>query len=374
MTVTLYIYDDIANPWLGGGGAYGTCAVAEEFSRCGHDVRVRFAAYPGASRDQSRNGVKYERLGIGLNHTLSRLTYVIAGNFLCAMDRSDLIILENSPFSPIVPICHRPRVITSVRNYFGHQLVRSRGWVGWLFYWSEKLCLRRAAHIVTVSHDMKEKLLPDSAGKRVSVCYNGIPEEMFTSRQKRKYLLFVGRLDDRQKNITFLIDVWRSLAELRPDYRLLIVGDGRDRQTVEAYIRKHAVKRIRLIGRIEQSRLAGVYAAAQLALMPSAFESFGRALLEAQAAGAPVIASDLPVFAEVCGEQSAIRLVLDPQLWVQTISELLEAPSRLANLASSGRQNAERFAQPEMIAERVRVYLGQTEQPSAAVDAEAQGG
>jgi glycosyltransferase involved in cell wall biosynthesis len=73
--------------------------------------------------------------------------------------------------------------------------------------------------------------------------------------------------------------------------------------------------------------LAALYRRAELVLITSEREGFGLPILEALAAGATVIASDIPAFREVAGEAVTFCPVGDVQRWSQTIERLLEEPS-----------------------------------------------
>ena len=83
--------------------------------------------------------------------------------------------------------------------------------------------------------------------------------------------------------------------------------------------------------------IAVLYRAARLVLLPSEAEGFGLPLIEALACGAPVAASDLPVFREVAGDAASYFPVGDVPAWAEGVSRLLAdpgvAPPRAVRLA-----------------------------------------
>ncbi len=103
-------------------------------------------------------------------------------------------------------------------------------------------------------------------------------------------LLYVGRVS-RDKGLDSLLETYRKIVEERPRTKLLVVGDGPYLQ-----ILMEKAKDLPLVvftGRIEQEQLPDLYRRADLFLFPSVTDTFGRAVLEAQACGVPAIVSDM---------------------------------------------------------------------------------
>jgi len=105
---------------------------------------------------------------------------------------------------------------------------------------------------------------------------------------RQRMLLAVGRLD-HQKGFDRLVDAFAAIADRRPDWMLVIIGEGRERASLEA--------RIRAAGLAERIRLPGLagnvgdwYARADLYVLSSRFEGFPNTLVEAMAAGVAVVA------------------------------------------------------------------------------------
>jgi glycosyltransferase involved in cell wall biosynthesis len=100
-----------------------------------------------------------------------------------------------------------------------------------------------------------------------------------------------------------------------------------------------------------RAQLAALYSAAALVLVPSEREGFGLPILEALAAGAPVLASDIPPLREVGGEAISFCPVADVEKWVATVKDLLRKPS--ANPSLEMRQTQARRFTWRAHAERV---------------------
>jgi glycosyltransferase involved in cell wall biosynthesis len=142
-----------------------------------------------------------------------------------------------------------------------------------------------------------------------------------------RVLVAAGRLTP-QKNYETAI---KALA-LRPDSHLAIAGDGPLRDSLEALAGGLNVReRLHLPGSLQRAELGDFFAIADIYLSPSNWETFGLAAVEAQMAGLPVIATDLPVLREVLGAAAdpttlAFHPVGDAQALATAIDAMLASP------------------------------------------------
>lgn len=116
---------------------------------------------------------------------------------------------------------------------------------------------------------------------------------LFNKDAGRKYLLYVGVLEDR-RNITFLMNVFREIKKRYNNYSLVIVGEG-NKDYVD--LCKEYAEKIKIADDIiykdhlNQEELAAVYKDCDVFLLPSKYEIFGMVLLEAMHFGLPVVTS-----------------------------------------------------------------------------------
>jgi phosphatidylinositol alpha-mannosyltransferase len=114
----------------------------------------------------------------------------------------------------------------------------------------------------------------------------------------RPNVLFVGRLEER-KGLQHLVRAMPRVAGAVPGARLVVVGEGPERAETEALARSLSVPVV-FAGPVPDEALPGYYRAADAVCVPSTGgESFGIVLLEAMAAGKPIVASRIPGFAAV---------------------------------------------------------------------------
>ena len=102
----------------------------------------------------------------------------------------------------------------------------------------------------------------------------------------KKIVLYVGRLS-YEKNLAVLVDAFKSLEE--PDARLVFVGDGPARESLERSLAGSAVA---FTGYLTGDALATAYASADVFAFPSLTETFGQVVQEAMASGLPVVGFD----------------------------------------------------------------------------------
>lgn len=183
----------------------------------------------------------------------------------------------------------------------------------------------------------------------------------FSLPQETRVVVAVGRLEE-QKGYPDLIDAWAQLRRnSRPDIAdsvLIIAGEGRQRPSLEAQIRQLGVsEHVRLPGHRED--VPKFLAGADLLAFSSHYEGFGLALVEAMAAGLPVVATAVDSVPEVAGDCPAARLVpaRDPAALAKAIAEsLATAGDGREAQAAFARARAQTYALPKMLEAYAALY------------------
>ncbi len=175
----------------------------------------------------------------------------------------------------------------------------------------------------------------------------------------RVNLLFVGRLDPR-KGLQYLLAAMPQVVErTRGRARLLIVGDSCLRGRFAAQVPSACREHVHFLGHVSAADLPRWYATADIFVSPaSGNESFGIVLIEAMAAGRPVVAADIPGYRSVIipGENAEAFPPGDATSLARVLVSLIDDPAKRATLAHRGRARALEFAWPRVIDQIENVY------------------
>lgn len=169
------------------------------------------------------------------------------------------------------------------------------------------------------------------------------------SAVQEKLALGVGRLT-AQKGFDMLIPAWKAFVERHPDWKLLIVGEGEDRESLTRLIREHQLENhCELYGNSRD--IGALYRRADLMLMPSRFEGLPMTLIEAQAHALPIVAFDCetgPREIVTDGEDGFLVPAFDQPAFAEAIARAAE-PTRYPALSAAAARSAERFDREQIL-------------------------
>jgi len=180
-------------------------------------------------------------------------------------------------------------------------------------------------------------------------------------------IFFVGRFESR-KGLLYLLKAYRILRKRGYNCRLLVAGSGPQEREVRRYIATRRLRGVELLGRVSDDDKARYFATADVYVSPATGqESFGIVLLEAMAAGAPIVCSDIHGYKGVVrrGEQALLVPPRDVKALVEAIARLLDDPQLRAQMSASGRARAVQFSW-ENITAKVEEYYRFVHRRSAA--------
>ena len=235
--------------------------------------------------------------------------------------------------------------------------------------------ISNADMLTTVSEAMKQELLPYCGRTPVSVIPNGLeaaamdlrpaPAELAAFRSKfelpERFLLAVGHLE-RRKNYPRLIEALAHLRNSGREFHLLIVGnESGERATLEAHISANCLKgSVTLASGLSNLEVRCAFAICELFVFPSTYEGFGIPILEAMAAGKPMALSDIPVFREITGGQSAFFSPLDPHDMARVIQRVLASSTNQVSLIGHGFERLKAYSYSSIAAQYESLYIDLT--------------
>jgi glycosyltransferase involved in cell wall biosynthesis len=175
---------------------------------------------------------------------------------------------------------------------------------------------RRADHVVVSSHYAAREVVThlEIAPEKISVCSPGAPDwarviarERDTGSVAGRSLLFVGTIEPR-KNIHTLLDAYVLLHERHVDAPPLVLA-GKVRESMRSVLDRLRTPplagRVSSLGYVSDEQRRALYRDARVLVMPSLEEGFGLPVLEAMAAGVPVVVSNRGALPEVVGDAAS---------------------------------------------------------------------
>jgi len=202
--------------------------------------------------------------------------------------------------------------------------------------------LSRADALIAVSENTRQDAIRflGLSPERITTIYSGVPDQYFDpapTARKRPYVLCVGTIEPR-KNLGVLLDAWGQLrAELRQQFELVFAGPA-------GWGSKFTVDRIRAtatyLGYVPEPEMPGLVAGATAFAYPSLYEGFGFPVVQAMAAGTPVVTSNTSCLPEITGGAALVADPRSPWEIASALERVLESPSLRAELAARGRERA----------------------------------
>jgi glycosyltransferase involved in cell wall biosynthesis len=284
----------------------------------------------------------------------------------------------------VLPLVHPPASIVTIHD-LGHRHFPEMHTSGQRRYleWSTRYHLRCATHIIADSGATKHDLetLYGADPERITVAHLGIPsgftpllDSQLISRVKERhrlsspYLLYVGTIQPR-KNLVRLLEAFQHLLVSGvADSELTLVLAGKQGWMASRIIDQIQAlgleQIVRLPGYVTPSDLPGLYAGAELFVMPSLYEGFCMPVLEAMACGTPVVCSNTSSLPEVVGHAALMFDPLDTRAMVDAIATALCSPDVQSRLTKLGRIRAQQFTWARC-AKRVLTAMDSTRQSFA---------
>ena len=189
---------------------------------------------------------------------------------------------------------------------------------------------------------------------RVHVVHHGVRQLEFPAVERQKVILNVGAIQTR-KNIARLVEAFETAD---PSWRLVLAGSAGygSGEILERIAASPARERITVTGYVSSGELGTWYASASIFAFPSLDEGFGMPVLEAMAAGTPVVTSNRSALAEVAGDAA---MLVDPESaeeLARALRDLTEREELRRELASRGADRARLFTWEKAVEQTWNIY------------------
>jgi glycosyltransferase involved in cell wall biosynthesis len=276
------------------------------------------------------------------------------------------IVHVHSALAPSVTSLRAGLLVAAARARGAHVIVHAHG--GRLLISAQKPAARMLArialtpaHLVVAVAGAVERTLTDLglSPDRVCLLHNGVDVVRFRSEgasHAPPRVLFVGGLTERKG----LLDLFEASTRLREEglvHELWVAGGTPDEGTeAEAEVRASAPAHARLLGQVPPADMPALYAEADIFCLPSWWEATPLTVLEAQAAGLPVVATDVGDVRHLLSPEARDLLVapMDRSALTEALGGLLRDPARRAELGAAGREHVETHFDQRIMIERLK--------------------
>lgn len=169
-------------------------------------------------------------------------------------------------------------------------------------------------HAITAVSDSAAEYVGGLTDESITIIPNGIDLAKYRAPKKTKAkhgktILFIGRLE-RRKGVKYLLQAYSLLAQDDPDLKLIIAGDGPDREKLELLAEDLSLPNVSFLGFVSEELKLQLLDEADLFCSPAVFgESFGIVLLEAMATGTVSIAGNNSGYSDVMQELGAVSII-----------------------------------------------------------------
>lgn len=355
-----YIYPE------NGGVAQHVRFLYENLRQRGHDVRVLTASH-GPQRSSEGDII---RLGVGfsvpINASMGTLTFSprYLSQIGAMLDREQFDMLHfHEPFVPFLSLfLLRESASVNVATFHAYAGFSpsyefgSRALRGYAARLHGRIAVSAAArHFIDRFFPGDYKVIPN--GVDVGRFAGAVPIARWQDGTPN--VLFVGRHEPR-KGLLDLLKAHRILRKTGSQTRLLVVGSGPQEREARRYVATRGLQGVEFLGRVSDAQKAQLFRTADVFASPATGgESFGIVLLEAMAAGTPIVCSDIHGYKGVVrrGREGLLVPPRDPKELALAIHRLLDDPTLRREMGAAGQARAEEFSWPRVTA-KVDDYYG----------------
>lgn len=233
-------------------------------------------------------------------------------------------------------------------------------------YYLAQTALEKISALIAVSEHARRTIVDHLGGDAVLIP-NGVRVDHYLGAEPLRTwpgpaIGFLGRMDEPRKGLSILLEAFAGVRARVPTATLVLIGPG-DPDEVLADVPINVREGIVVLGRVDEEEKARALASLDAYVAPNTGgESFGIVLLEAMAAGAPVVASDLDAFARVldAGRCGMLFPVGDASALQDTLLTLLADPDARRQLTAAGIRRVEAYDWRTVAGDLVDVYASVT--------------
>jgi phosphatidyl-myo-inositol alpha-mannosyltransferase len=351
----------------------------DNFLRLGQEVRIIApSSRPSSHKPEDRVIPIGRAVGVPASGSVARvsLSLRVGPKLKRVLQEENFDIVHvHEPFAPFLPM--QVLRLSDAINVATFHAAKEGGRNRWYLYGRHALkrWFRRLHGKIAVSVPAM-RLVSHYFPGYYNIIPNGVDVEHFEAEREpfprfsdgRPNILFVGRLEKR-KGVKYLLQAFAEVKKEMPEPRLLIVGPPtRAARSYRRWVAQTGLPDVEFVGYVTYDELARYHHTADIVVAPATGnESQGIVLLEAMAAGRPLVASNIEGYASVVthGVEGLLVMPKDAHSLAAALLELLADPDKRREMGENGRVRAEQFRW-DRVSQRVLTYYEQLQYESKA--------
>lgn len=385
----LHLLYESEGDYFGVGGVATRAYEIYRYLKERHDITLLCKRYIGA-KDRTIYELRHIFVGTeskSLTKTFLSYAYQSVKFVKKYGDDYDIVIED---FSPAIPtflhaFTKRP-IVLQVQGYTGlhyfkkynpvyalilFSLEKGRPWFYKNFIFINQETIKRIfgwgnPSILSPEHNRQESTLHllERVRKRgkVAVIPNGISLDLLNmTTNEGDYILYLGRIDIYSKGLDTLIGAYKEFFKSFPDIRLVIAGDGKDRQKLEAMLLGLPLvvrRNIELTGWVTGDKKSEIIRNALFCILPSRHEIQGITALESMACGKAIIVSDIPELEYIVQNKAGMGFKVGNASSLANIMKSLLVDNKRSEMGENGREMVKLYTW-DKIATRYEGFLNE---------------
>ncbi|ELY54941.1 LPS biosynthesis protein [Natronococcus amylolyticus DSM 10524] len=343
----------------------------------GHDITVYTSdngdsSLPGCERRDGYKVKRYRQVARPLNNTI---TPGIVSDLVREAEQYDVVHIHSHLYfsSLMAALVSQLRDKPTVLTNHGIMSQSVSKWVQLTYLPTVgRLAFESADRILCYHERDRNELLDRGVTTDIDVIHNGIDCEQFAPTatdggdvsqvaddgSESPYIAFVGRLQPG-KGAHFLIDAFARIADSYPERNLVLVGDGPQREELEALAHEEGVAdRVEFLGEVPNEQIPAVVGEADVFALPSLAEGMPRTVLEALACETPVVTTDLKQLRPLVEDVGRLVPAESPGTLADALADLLAMDAdKRDRMGTRGRERIlEKYSWRDTVRQTTNVY------------------
>lgn len=298
MKILVFNWQDIRNP-LGGGAEVHLHEIFKRIAARGHQVTLFCSSFPGAPAEETIDGIRVIRAG-----RRNLFNFGVPKQYFSRFrnENYDVVVDDINKIPFYTPLYVKKPLVGIVHHLFSKSIFLEAAWPAALYVYGAEQCIPliyKSIPMAVVSESTREELVQKGFDQsKIAIVPNAVDTALYrptdVRHQAAPLIGHLGRLK-KYKSVDHLLEAFKIVRMELSEARLVIVGEGDVRPALERKARELGISdATTFTGQVSDTEKVRLLNQMTLSVNCSAKEGWGLTVIEANACGVPVVASDVP--------------------------------------------------------------------------------